>query len=104
MVKLWDPRQHEKPVTTIYVHKTQINCLCWSANGHTLASAAKDGALRLFDIRNMRDCVSLYGHDFEITAMDWHPHHERVILTGAFNGSLIYWITGESQVKKQNIY
>jgi len=104
LVKLWDPRQHEKPVTTIYTHKTNINCLSWSADGNSLATAAKDGALRIFDIRNMSDCVTVYGHDTEITAMEWHPHYERVILTGAFNGSLIYWITGESKVIKPMLF
>ena len=98
-VKLWDPRQKEKPVCTITTHKTQINCLSWSANGNSLATAAKDSYLRIFDLRNLNDCTLMQGHDNEITALDWHPQHERVILTGANNGSLIYWIVGESQVR-----
>lgn len=29
-------------------------------------------------------------------ALAWHPTHERLIMSGGNNGSLIYWTVGES--------
>jgi hypothetical protein len=30
--------------------------------------------------------------------MAWHPHHESVLLSGGYNGSLIYWLAKYNQV------
>ena len=92
LVKLWDPRQSDC-VTTIYTHKLSLNCVAWSSNGYSLATAAKDSALRVFDIRNLSaECLVYHGHDSDVTAIGWHPQHERLILSGGNNGSLCYWI------------
>ena len=31
--------------------------------------------------------------------MAWHPIHETLMLSGGYNGSLIYWIAGQNQVR-----
>ena len=93
LVKLWDPRKADC-ITTIHIHKLSLNCVSWSLNGYSLATAAKDSSLRVFDIRNLSSECSLYeGHDSDVTAIGWHPQHERLMMTGATNGSLCYWIT-----------
>jgi hypothetical protein len=30
--------------------------------------------------------------------MAWHPIHESLLLSGGYNGSLIYWLAGQNQV------
>lgn len=30
--------------------------------------------------------------------MAWHPIHESLMLSGGYNGSLIYWLAGQNQV------
>ena len=31
--------------------------------------------------------------------MAWHPIHESLMLSGGYNGSLIYWLAGQNQVR-----
>jgi hypothetical protein len=31
--------------------------------------------------------------------MAWHPIHESLLLSGGYNGSLIYWLAGQNQVR-----
>ena len=93
LVKLWDPRKADC-VTTIHTHKLSLNCVAWSSNGYSLATAAKDSSLRVFDIRNLStECLIYHGHDSDVTAVGWHPQHERLLMSGATNGSLCYWVT-----------
>jgi len=33
--------------------------------------------------------------------MAWHPVHESLLLSGGYNGSLIYWLAGQNQVRYQ---
>ncbi|CAN0455481.1 unnamed protein product [Discosporangium mesarthrocarpum] len=34
------------------------------------------------------------GHGHDVTALAWHPHHERLLVSGGYDGKLIYWIVG----------
>eukprot|EP00607_Mallomonas_marina_P008336 CAMPEP_0182417584 /NCGR_PEP_ID=MMETSP1167-20130531/2046_1 /TAXON_ID=2988 /ORGANISM="Mallomonas Sp, Strain CCMP3275" /LENGTH=517 /DNA_ID=CAMNT_0024591249 /DNA_START=529 /DNA_END=2082 /DNA_ORIENTATION=- len=92
-VKLWDPRQGTA-VTTIFSHKNSILCCGWSLNGHWLATGARDQLAKIFDIRVMRDMATLRGHSKEVCSLAWHPVHDTVLLTGGFNGTMIYWLVG----------
>ena len=35
----------------------------------------------------------------QVCSMAWHPIHETLMLSGGYNGSLIYWIAGQNQVR-----
>jgi hypothetical protein len=37
-------------------------------------------------------------HEFQICSMQWHPVHETLLMSGGYNGSLIYWLAGQNQV------
>jgi polyadenylation factor subunit 2 len=37
------------------------------------------------------------GHNKEVTCVSWHPQHERLFCSGAFDGTLVYWIVGSEQ-------
>ncbi len=38
------------------------------------------------------------GHNGDVTSIGWHPHHESLLLSGGYNGSLVYWVIGTTQV------
>ena len=74
-----------------------MNCCSWNRNGNWLASGSKDGLVKIYDIRTMREVEVLRGQNSDICSLGWHPQHESLLLTGGYNGSLIYWIVGGNQ-------
>ena len=95
-LRLWDPRQ-VGPLSTLYGHKKQVNVCSWNKNGNWLASGSKDGLVKLYDIRTMKEFEMLRGQNSDICSLGWHPHHETLLLSGGYNGSLIYWLVGTNQ-------
>ena len=93
-VRLWDPRQ-ATTASILTGHKKQVNCLGWNANGNWLATGAKDHTIRLFDVRTMKEFDVLRGQNSDVCSLAWHPHHESLLLSGGYNGSLCYWIAGQ---------
>jgi polyadenylation factor subunit 2 len=97
--KIWDPRC-DKSVATIYAHKKHINCCGWSCGGDYFATGSKDLSAKVFDLRTLgkdNAAVQTYvGHEGAVTTLAWHPYHDRLLLSGAFNGSMAYWVVGES--------
>ena len=93
-IRLWDPKAGTS-VYTIGGHKKQINCLQWNKNGNWLATGAKDSLVKVFDIRTMRELEVFRGHNSDVSSLGWNPQHESVLLSGGFNGSLIYWMVGQ---------
>ena len=58
--------------------------------------------MMLNDIRMMRASEPfqvLKGHGSEITSMQWHPMHERVLCTGDMKGKLVYWNVGNDEAQ-----
>jgi polyadenylation factor subunit 2 len=98
-VRLWDPKANPSKacVSILTGHKKQIHCLGWNQNGNWLATGAKDNMLKIFDIRTMRELEVYRGHNSDVTSLAWHPLHENLLVSGAYNGSLIHWIVGHSQ-------
>lgn len=96
VIKLWDPKQ-SSCVSNITSHKKSVQCLHWNQNGNWLASGGKDGLVKIFDIRVMREMENLRGHNADVTSLQWHPHFEALLLSGGYNGSLIYWLADTNQ-------
>jgi hypothetical protein len=42
----------------------------------------------------MRELFLLRGHEKDITAVAWHPVHERLVVSGGQSGEIFYWIIG----------
>lgn len=95
-VRLWDPKAGSC-VSILTGHKKQVNCLGWNKNGNWLATGAKDSLLKIYDIRTMRELEVCRGHNSDVTSLAWHPLHETLLVTGAYNGSLVYWVAGHTQ-------
>jgi polyadenylation factor subunit 2 len=95
-VKLWDPKSGSC-VSTLAGHKKQVNNCIWNQNGNWLATGSKDGLIKIYDIRMMKETEILKGHNYDVTSMSWHPQHESLLLSGGYDGSLIYWLVGGNQ-------
>lgn len=98
-IKLWDPNQRPESacVSNISSHKKTIMCCQWNPNnGNLLATGAKDAMVKIFDIRMMKEIQNLRGHNSDVCSMGWHPQIESLLLTGGYNGSMIYWVVGQN--------
>jgi WD40 repeat protein len=64
-------------------------------NGSWLLTASKDQTCRLFDLRRVDQCVlELVGQAKDVSALAWHPTHERLVASGGSDGSLAFWAVG----------
>ena len=93
LVKLWDAKSG-KGVASIHAHKNQVGALSWNANGNWLATGCRGQQLKVFDVRTLRELENFRGHAKEITSLVWHPHHETLLTSGGFDGTIMYWIVG----------
>ena len=82
-VRLWDPKQ-ESPVCSLFGHKKQVNVCSWNKNGNWLASGSKDGLIKIYDIRTMKEIEVFRGQMSDICSLGWHPQHESLLLSGTF--------------------
>eukprot|EP00605_Chrysophyceae_sp_TOSAG23-4_P001176 GSChrysophyteH1.ASY1.ANO1.1284.1 assembled CDS len=101
-VRLWDPKAGSC-VSILTGHKKQVNCLGWNQNGNWLATGAKDNLMKIYDIRTLRELEVCRGHNSDVTSVAWHPLHETLLVSGAYNGSMIYWIAGQTQEPHSSI-
>lgn len=92
-IKMWDPRQTGS-LCTLYNHKNSVLCCEWNQNGNWLATGSRDYLVKIFDVRMMKETAVYKGHNKEVCSLAWHPVHEEVLVTGGFQGSLIYWMMG----------
>ena len=47
--------------------------------------------LQVFDVRMQREMQSYRGHNRDVICATWHPIHEDLFASGAYDGSLIMW-------------
>jgi polyadenylation factor subunit 2 len=105
LIKLWDARS-TKNVATLHGHKNVIFNIKWNNNGNWLLSCSKDQLIKMYDIRYMKDLYTFRGHTKEVTCLAWHPFHEDLFVSGAYDGSIFYWIVGNEnpQAKVPNAH
>lgn len=93
-VKMWDTRQASS-LCTLFSHKnTVLSCKFNPINGNWLASASRDNLVKIFDLRMMKETSTYKGHNKEVCSLAWHPFHEDILVSGGFQGSMIYWWMG----------
>jgi polyadenylation factor subunit 2 len=51
----------------------------------------------VYDIRMMKEMASFKGHNKDVSCCAWHPIHEELFASGAYDGSLLYWVVGEDK-------
>ena len=89
LVKFWDPRT-SKVLTTLFVsslhpflvafdvmnrhgHKNTVQACAWSPSGNLVATASRDQLVKVFDIRAMKELVTLRGHKKEVCCTSSPP-------------------------------
>lgn len=76
-------------------HSSRVLRVAWNrVNGHWLASTSADQTTRIVDIRTMRDFAVIPSEHKGATALAWHPHLERLLMTAHFDGCLQYHDVG----------
>ena len=46
----------------------------------------------MFDVRMMRVLASFQGHDKDATCAAWHPCHDGLFASGAYDGTILFWL------------
>jgi len=93
LIKLWDARTAQN-VATLHGHKNVVFNIKWNSNGNWLLSGSKDQLIKMYDIRYMKDLYTFRGHSKEVTCLAWHPFQEEMFASGAYDGSIYFWMVG----------
>jgi len=96
LVKLWDPKARGA-LTSFHGNKGIITAAKWNQNGNWLLTACRDQLCKVYDIRMMKEMASFKGHNKDVSCCAWHPIHEELFASGAYDGSLLYWVVGEDK-------
>jgi ribosome assembly protein RRB1 len=104
-VKIWDARsKSRKAAISMQVSKTDVNVLSWShQTAHLLATGADDGEWAVWDLRQWKPMTSMANekkpspvasftfHKEQITAVEWHPTDDSIVLVCAGDNTLTLW-------------
>lgn len=100
LVKLWDPRSGGKCLATLHGYKNTVTKCRFQPIGaqNLLATCSRDHTARLYDLRMMRDCAILRGHDSDVSTLTWHPIHSNLLTTGCHDGRICFFVLDDSQL------
>ena len=101
-VKLWDAKSGHC-ATTMHGHKNAVTCSQWNKNGNWLVTGSKDQTLKVWDLRMLKEIGTYRGHGKDVTEVVWHPVHEALFTSGAFDGSINYWLVGAGEAPHAEI-
>ena len=71
-------------------HTAAVTKVEWSPNGQLIASASRDGTVRIWDVETGTPGEVLIGHKSEVHAVGWHPDGERLASADS-KGDLRVW-------------
>ncbi|KAL3135617.1 hypothetical protein ABBQ38_006098 [Trebouxia sp. C0009 RCD-2024] len=91
LVKVWDAKAGRN-IATLHGHRNTVMQTAWNGNGNWLLSACRDQSLKVTDMRTQKELATYRGHNRDVTCAAWHPQHEELFASGAYDGSLIYWL------------
>lgn len=70
-VFLWSPANSKKPIARLTGHVQLVNNVCFSPDGHWLATASFDGSVRLWAARTGKFHATLRGHVGAVYQLCW---------------------------------
>jgi WD40 repeat protein len=96
-VKIWDIASGQE-VLTLRGHVGGVRSVVFSSDGYRLFSGAHDGTVRVWDatpLGNHEDenCLTLRGHNDEVTSVAFHPQNPAVVGSAGINGTVKLWNT-----------
>ncbi len=74
----------------IAAHENEVWSLAFSPDGSSLASAADDHTIKLWDMASARERTTLKGHESLVTAVAYSPDGKR-IASGSFDSTIRLW-------------
>mmetsp|Transcript_40595 Transcript_40595/g.135282 ORF Transcript_40595/g.135282 Transcript_40595/m.135282 type:complete len:538 (-) Transcript_40595:110-1723(-) len=101
-VALWLAAEPSYPIKVIDAHKKWVNALAWEpyhsagATGCRLASASKDGTVRLWERVGGRCAGTLCGHANSVTCLRWGG--EGLLYSGSQDRTVKVWAPDESKL------
>lgn len=98
LIKIWDAKSATN-IATLHGHKNTVSDVTWNQNGNWLLSCSRDQLIKLYDIRMMKELQSFRGHKREVTTLAWHPFQEGFFVSGAFDGSMMFWLVGSEEAQ-----
>mmetsp|Transcript_9802 Transcript_9802/g.24111 ORF Transcript_9802/g.24111 Transcript_9802/m.24111 type:complete len:386 (-) Transcript_9802:186-1343(-) len=75
-------------------HLNAVTCLASSASGSLVASGSGDETIRLYDVEALKDYGALYGHEGEVTCLQFYGDGH--LISGGGDGMLHVWSAKEN--------
>lgn len=91
LLKFWDPVSGRN-ICTLFNNTNTIHRVRFSKNENFLAAVGKDQLVRLYDLRVMKEFLSLQGHNCEVLDFEWNPVHENHFVSSDVEGKICYWV------------
>ncbi len=77
---------------TLRAHEGGVLAVAWSPDGKRLASAGKDGTLRIWDSITAKEQNTLHGHEKWVRSLSWSPDNRRLV-SGGTDKTIRVWDT-----------
>jgi polyadenylation factor subunit 2 len=45
----------------------------------------------------MKEMFTFKGHRKEVTSISWHPWHEKLFVSGSYEGGILFWLVGNEK-------
>jgi WD40 repeat protein len=100
-MRLWDVTTG-KELRQIGRHEQSLAAIALAADGHTLASGARDGIVRVWDLDSGQLLHALHGHEGEISSVAISPDG-RTLASSGQDRTLRLWDLGTQQERKRLI-
>ena len=72
-------------------HTQEVNSVAFSPDGQRLASASRDGTVKVWDVATGQESLTLKGHPLGVRSVAFSPDGRRIASTGVFDGLVKLW-------------
>ncbi|KAI9204234.1 uncharacterized protein BJ171DRAFT_506662 [Polychytrium aggregatum] len=73
------------------MHSPTIDTCVWTADNRLIAASVTKGVILIWDSVTARQIRCLYGHSDQVYALEAHPRHPDLLLSGGYDGRVILW-------------